>query len=214
MDLYLIRHAQSQNNALPEHQRVADPGLTELGHEQAARLAERVRGLRLTRIISSPFRRALQTAEHLRRATGLVPEVRIALHETGGCMDGVIPATMVGQPGLSRKEILAEFPDYQIEARIDGEGWWRSQPYETNYQARRRAAQLLTDTRAEFAQSRERVAYVMHGDFQLLFIRRFHSIPLVLALNSSITHVQVSPEQTELIDFNSVAHLTDGMVSW
>ena len=214
MDLYLIRHAQSQNNALPEHQRVADPGLTELGHEQANRLAERVRSLQLTRLITSPFRRALETTEHLRIATGLVPEVRVALHETGGCMEGVEPATMVGQPGLSRKQILAEFRDYQIEPSIDGEGWWRSQPYETNYQARRRAAQLLTDTRSEFAQSRERVAYVMHGDFQLLFIRRFHGIPLVLALNSSITHVQVSPEQTELIDFNSVTHLTDGMVSW
>jgi 2,3-bisphosphoglycerate-dependent phosphoglycerate mutase len=214
MDLYLVRHAQSQNNALPERLRVADPGLTELGHEQAARLAERVRSLQLTRLITSPFRRALETTEHLRSATGLVPEVRVALHETGGCMEGVEPATMVGQPGLSREQILAEFRDYQIEPSLDGDGWWQCQPYETVDRARLRAAQLLAATQAEFAHTRERVAFVMHGDFQLLFLRRFHSIPLVLALNASVTHVHLTPDQTELIEFNSVAHLTDEMVSW
>ena len=214
MDLYLVRHAQSQNNALPERLRVADPGLTELGHQQAARLADRLRGLKLTRLITSPFRRALQTTELLRQATGLVPEVRIGLHETGGCMHGVELATMVGQPGLNRQEILAEFPDYQIEPSLDGEGWWRSQPYETVDLARRRATQLLNETRAEFAHTRERVAFVMHGDFQLLFLRRFHSIPLVLALNASLTHVRMTPKQTELMDFNSGIHLTDEMVSW
>jgi len=60
MDLYLVRHAQSQNNALPERLRVADPDLTDLGHQQAARLAERVRSLKLTRLLTSPFRRALR----------------------------------------------------------------------------------------------------------------------------------------------------------
>ena len=31
MELYLIRHAQSQNNVKPEEHRVEDPPLTELG---------------------------------------------------------------------------------------------------------------------------------------------------------------------------------------
>ena len=43
MELYMVRHAQSINNALwDRHQssegRLPDPGLTELGNEQAARL--------------------------------------------------------------------------------------------------------------------------------------------------------------------------------
>ena len=44
MELYLIRHAQSQNNALPEEQRVEDPGLTELGNQQAD-CSRRARGI-------------------------------------------------------------------------------------------------------------------------------------------------------------------------
>ena len=37
--LYLVRHGESANNALPNHQRVADPSLTELGQKQAHNLA-------------------------------------------------------------------------------------------------------------------------------------------------------------------------------
>ncbi len=91
VDLYLVRHAQSRNNAQPVELRVEDPALTDLGHEQARRLAERVTRLRLTKLFTSPFRRALQTAEHVRLATGLIPEVRIDLHEKGGCVSGVAP---------------------------------------------------------------------------------------------------------------------------
>ena len=85
MQLFLIRHAQSQNNALPEEQRVEDPGLTELGHRQAELLADWVPALNLTRLITSPFRRTLLTTEPIRRATSLIPEVRVDLHEQGGC---------------------------------------------------------------------------------------------------------------------------------
>ena len=214
MDLYLIRHAQSRNNALPAALRVEDPPLTELGHVQAQRLAARVAELQLTRLVTSPFRRALQTAEHIRQATGLVPEVRVDLHETGGCVQGVELASMVGCPGMSRAEILAEFPGYQLEPSHDGQGWWRSQPYESEPVARQRAARLLAQTHAEFAAPDHRVAYVMHGDFQLLFLSQFHSLPLVLALNASLTRVRVSAGAAELVDFNSVEHMPEHMITW
>ena len=35
MQLYLIRHAESENNARPEHDRVEDPSITTLGRRQA-----------------------------------------------------------------------------------------------------------------------------------------------------------------------------------
>jgi broad specificity phosphatase PhoE len=43
MELYFIRHGQSQNNANwnhPKYQENPDPPLTEIGHEQARLLAE------------------------------------------------------------------------------------------------------------------------------------------------------------------------------
>lgn len=62
MELYLIRHGQSENNARPEHLRVEDALLTELGHQQAGLAAEWIKTIGLDRLFSSPFRRALQTA--------------------------------------------------------------------------------------------------------------------------------------------------------
>jgi 2,3-bisphosphoglycerate-dependent phosphoglycerate mutase len=40
MQLYLIRHAESTNNAKPPRQRVEDPPITELGESQATHLAK------------------------------------------------------------------------------------------------------------------------------------------------------------------------------
>ena len=39
MRLFLIRHAQSENNAKPDHLRIEDPGLTELGQRPTLDLA-------------------------------------------------------------------------------------------------------------------------------------------------------------------------------
>jgi len=214
MQLFLIRHAQSTNNANPVELRVEDPPLTDLGCAQSELLAQHVAALGLTHLITSPFRRALQTAEHVRRATGLVPDVRVDLHEKGGCVRGIDPPSMVGCPGLSRREILAEFPGYAVEARIDGDGWWKSQPYERDAEARARAARLLAQTRAEFATSDHRVAYVMHGDFGLLLLRCLVELPLVLMFNASVTALQITPHRSTMVDFNSVLHLPQHMLSW
>ena len=214
MDLYLIRHAQSLNNAQPPELRVPDPSLTELGHEQARRIAQHGAGLGLARLITSPFRRALETTEHIRLATGLVPEVRIPLHETGGCVSGIEPVSMIGCPGMTHSEIRDEFPGYQLDADIDGQGWWRSQPYETPQQVRQRAARLLAHTRTEFGHTGARVAFVTHGDFGLLFLSCFHPLPLVLFYNASVTHVRITPDSAQLVDYNAVPHLPEQMLSW
>lgn len=214
MDLYLIRHAQSSNNAQPVELRVHDPELTALGQEQARRLAQHVRHLKLTRLVTSPFRRALETADELRLTTGLAPEVRIDLHEKGGCVSGTAAPHFVGRAGMTRDEILGAYPHCRLEAAIDGEGWWRCQPMEAAEQARLRAARLLQQTRADFATGDERVAFITHGDFLLLFLSVFHALPLVLAFNASVTHIHMTPTTTELIDFNSVTHLPDHMLSW
>jgi broad specificity phosphatase PhoE len=64
--MYLLRHGQSLFNLhFTETRRdpgIEDPELTELGHEQAARAARMLAEVPITRIIISPYTRALQTA--------------------------------------------------------------------------------------------------------------------------------------------------------
>jgi 2,3-bisphosphoglycerate-dependent phosphoglycerate mutase len=63
--IILLRHGQSEGNALEIYQGQADFPLTATGREQAAALAERWagEGVRFDRIIASPLQRARETAE-------------------------------------------------------------------------------------------------------------------------------------------------------
>ena len=77
MKLYLIRHAQSENNAKPESERVPDPGITELGIRQAKLLGERFSDMGIEVLVSSAFRRALLTAEAIVERVSKMPEVQV-----------------------------------------------------------------------------------------------------------------------------------------
>ena len=78
MRAYLLRHGESRSNAaagavaLPE-----DEGdrLSDRGHRQAQAAAELIAGFGPSRIVSSPMRRALETAAPIAELTGLEVEV-------------------------------------------------------------------------------------------------------------------------------------------
>lgn len=207
MDLYLIRHSQSLNNARSHAQRVEDPSLSKLGREQGGYLARHVVALGLTRMVVSPFLRTLQTAELLRPATGLAPHVAVLLHEVGGCMWGPSPSEMVGRPGLTRSAIKSGFPGYEIDSGIDERGWWQSRPYETREQAMVRTRELLDWTYQCFADTTERVAYVMHGDIERLFLECLGVTVSTVPFNASVTRLQLASKLLNLEDFNDVRHL-------
>ena len=65
--MFLLRHGQSyfnlHFNATRVDPQIHDPELTPLGARQAAAAAQQLAGVALTRIIISPYLRALQTAE-------------------------------------------------------------------------------------------------------------------------------------------------------
>jgi broad specificity phosphatase PhoE len=90
LTLLLVRHGQSEWNAagLLQGQTPHVP-LTGLGHAQAAAAAAELAGLRPGALLSSDLLRAVQTAEHCARATGLTLETAPALREQGyGLLEG------------------------------------------------------------------------------------------------------------------------------
>lgn len=170
MRLYLIRHGESTNNALPEHQRVEDPHLTVRGQAQADALGRWAMQTRIDVLLVSPFRRTLQTAAPIQGATQLPPRIWTDLHERGGCYSGWQPSNFRGRPGFSKEEILQVFPMAIVEDPIDAQGWWRSQPRETNEQAAARAERLLERLRNVYLGSLQHIACVMHADFKKLIV--------------------------------------------
>ena len=64
--ILMIRHGQAAASFTDD----ADPGLSELGQRQAAAVTEELLGAKPLRLISSPLKRAFQTAEPLRAIQG------------------------------------------------------------------------------------------------------------------------------------------------
>jgi len=69
MAIYLVRHGETADNAARIVQ-MPDAALSPAGRAQAARLARRIAGARVARVVSSDYTRALETAAPIVAATG------------------------------------------------------------------------------------------------------------------------------------------------
>lgn len=72
--VHLIRHGQKESGR-------PDPGLTDTGHDQAAKTAVFLRQFPITRIIASPALRTRQTAAHIAAGIGISVETDTRLAE-------------------------------------------------------------------------------------------------------------------------------------
>jgi len=79
--VYFVRHGESVGNA---ENVFKDPQaeLIEIGHEQAEKLAQRCAKLGIQRIVASPNKRAMQTAEHIAKACNTTFEAHDAFAAT------------------------------------------------------------------------------------------------------------------------------------
>lgn len=210
--LYLVRHGESKNNALPDSQRVSDPSLTELGHEQSHQLAQLYRDLdRVDQVISSPFRRTLQTAQPLLEARDMQATIWTDLYEVGGCFSGYEPGALVGASGMSDSEIAAEFPRFEIPGDIDQQGWYRCRPAETRELAVLRARLQAERLRNEFENTDQVVFCFIHADFKQLLLQQilsempeYHGAGIP---NSSVTHIHLQGGTTSVLKYCDIAHL-------
>ena len=109
MDLLLIRHAEPERIVSTPASAPADPTLTELGRTQARRLARWLRHEHLDAIVSSPLRRARETADVVGDQLGIDVEVDDELREYDAQADYYIPV-----------EELREIRDHHWRAMIEG----------------------------------------------------------------------------------------------
>ncbi|HIC97339.1 MAG TPA: histidine phosphatase family protein [Aquificaceae bacterium] len=71
LKLVIIRHAESRWNPLGRYQGLMDPELSERGERQAQALAHALKGEEITRIYTSPLKRAYQTAKAVASELGV-----------------------------------------------------------------------------------------------------------------------------------------------
>lgn len=109
--IFLIRHGESEWNQSHRYTGQRDVPLSELGKEQANRLAERLKDEGLSAIYASPLRRAYDTA----RAIGSAARLPVIL-ETG-----LVEINHGLWEGLTTRQVSERFPVEYCQ--------WRTQPH-------------------------------------------------------------------------------------
>ena len=176
MQLLLIRHAESANNAVVEagqpDRRIPDPHLSPLGYRQAEALAEWVvRGgsgevPRPTRIFSSLMIRTIETATPLADALDLPIIARPDTFERRGMYNGSLTDPQP-HPGRPHSEIQALTPRVQLPDTATENGWYDGD-FENQVEGIRRALRLA-DWLRTFDKD-EVVALVTHGDIGAMLL--------------------------------------------
>ena len=195
MELTLIRHGQSANNANGDEQRHNDPELTPLGWTQARRLADYLKDSENTedvvrlrshdpsrldrhpngfdQIYVSPMHRALQTAQPIAEALGSNVRVWPELHESGGIYKQTPEGTMVFG-GLTHAEIAAGFPTYDVPDSVTDAGWYDTALGEEDiygcYARAMRVAKTLRKMSMDEQNKHRRIGIVSHGNFIVALI--------------------------------------------
>ncbi|KAA0106132.1 histidine phosphatase family protein [Mycolicibacterium sp. P1-5] len=165
MQLLLVRHALPHRTEAGEG---ADPELSEEGWEQAARLPDALARFPLARLISSPQRRALQTAEPVAKAVGCSVDIDDRLAEYDRGLSHYVPIEQVRN---ERPEEWARMADGRLPSSVD-EGEFRG-----------RVGAALSDIVAA-ADHDETVAVFSHGGVinvilhELLGTKRLLSFPI------------------------------------
>ncbi len=185
MQLYIIRHAQSENNLLwqrtgSSNGRIPDPSLTDLGHQQAKIVADFVarptddapaperdnrEGFGLTHLYCSLMERAILTGDYIAQTTGLPLVGRMDIHEWGGIYKkDEESGENIGLPGHNRNEFTNRFPGLILPESLNHEGWWNRDP-EPVAERPLRARRFWQFLFKNHGGTEDRVAIISHGGF-------------------------------------------------
>ena len=242
MQLYFIRHGQSENNALWDQtetsiNRVEDPRLTEKGIKQAELVAEFIDrngskptpastipnwdnygALHLTHLYTSLMVRAVATGDYISRRTGIPLVACMDLHECGGIFieDGDIgPPT--GLPGKNRTFYKNTYPALTLPDSLGNDGWW-NRPFEDKEECNCRAERVLARLTTEHQGKDHRVGLVTHGGFYGNILRALLGISADREMwfslnNTGITRIDVSADFVNVVYLNRVDFLPPHLIT-
>lgn len=202
MRLLLVRHGESEWNALGRLQGQADPPLSKLGRRQAAHAAARLVDQGIDVIVSSDLQRAIDTAGALAASVGLPVAARKDLREVD----------LGSWTGVSREQVEQEAPELWRRWRVEGvEGWEDGEKYADAMVRISGAISALADEYRD-----QTVVAVSHGGSIRLATCHLLGMPAselgrIMSIgNASITEFLVEPDGTgRLVRLNDNAHLLE-----
>jgi len=194
MDLIIIRHGRPER---VEGVQSADPGLTDIGHAQAQALARFLLQEPIDHVVSSPMRRARETAQPLADALGMDPEIIDDLAEIDQGSSEYLPMEEIKAAGGAAWQAIIDDPT-TIHGGVDIEEF----------------ADTVTATFEDIinANAGRTVVAFCHGMVTMQFLRRTLGYDDVHALRTdyaSITRMQASASRgvRSIRSVNETAHL-------
>ncbi|MDT8860955.1 histidine phosphatase family protein [Alkalihalobacillus sp. MEB130] len=200
MNLYLIRHGESEGNVSGKIQGWEDYPLSELGQEQMSLVANYFKDIRLDYLYSSDLMRAYETA----KAIGSVTKRTVHKWEK------VREVHLGPLQGLTRPQIYERYPVTK-EASILTSG---VEGTETVEQLSARCKHVIDQML--LAHKDDHVGIVSHGGFISIFLmyimigEKWHTFHRPFQINNtSITHIEWSPKTNKpIIHYtNKTTHL-------
>lgn len=200
MRLLLVRHGESQWNALGRLQGQADPPLSKLGRMQAAMVAARLVDEEVDAIVASDLERAVDTANALATAVGLPVAKDPGLREVD----------LGSWTGIERESVERDQPELWAQWRERGaEGWEGGETYAQAIVRVGKTIEALAERHGE-----QTVVAVSHGGSIRLACCHLLGLPVsslsrfMSISNTSITEFLVEPDGSgRLVRLNDAAHM-------
>lgn len=149
MELYLVRHGQSQSNAehIMQGTKIDKP-LTEKGRRQAEATKQKINGIKFDRVFVSPLKRASETAEIIAGPqTTITFDPRLVEFDYGKW------------DGHRIEQLVADYPDYFDDIANFGNSW-KVSGGESYQGAQKRLSSFMNNLDIN---SNEHVLVVSHG---------------------------------------------------
>ena len=192
VELLIIRHGLPVR--IDDAQGPADPELSDLGHEQARRVASWLRSEKITAVYTSPMRRAMQTAAPLGEVLGLQPIVDDEVAEFDRAQHFYIPL-----------EELKAAKDPRYEALMRGEQMEEVDPFTF------REVVTVAIERIVEANPGGKVAIVCHGGVINAYASHVLGIEFPLFFQPTYTSVNrflaSSAGHRSVVSLNEAGHL-------
>ncbi len=178
MQLYFIRHGESENNARWTRTgssvgRSEDAELTDKGRQQAQIVAQHLvkkDDLDITHLYCSLMVRAVATGTAIAEALDVPLVAWTDLHEGGGVyLKDEASGERIGQPGKPRTYFERHYPGLILPNSLGDDGWW-NRPFEAHEIRPARARRVLDELLARHGGTNDSVILVSHGGFYNQFL--------------------------------------------
>lgn len=199
--LLLIRHGQTDANLNRLLVGMTDVPLDPLGESQARRIGEHMRSVPIDALVTSPLKRARDTARQISVATGHEPVV----------VPGLSEMNFGKAEGLTMEQVIEQFPELMaVRDDDDATFAWPDGDHRVSFHDRVYATFLGLIERYD----RQRLAVVCHGGVIGSFFAQIeggspNDFVRYGVANCSITHLVVTADHTEVHVWNDVTHLDE-----